>query len=180
MVTVPSSSGWRMTSSTLRGNSGSSSRKSTPLWARETSPGRGIDAAADQAGVGDGVVRRAERPLGDQPGGGIEHAGDGVDLGRLQRFVEGERREDGGQALGQHRLARAGRADHENVVAAGGGDFERALGGLLAAHILEVDGEMLQLAEQLFGRYAKRLALDPPDHRGRSAARCTSSSEATG
>ena len=36
------SSGWRRTSRTLRGNSGSSSRKSRPLWARETSPGRGI------------------------------------------------------------------------------------------------------------------------------------------
>src|SRR5438552_925038 len=42
MHTVPSSSGWRMTSSTLRGNSGSSSKNSTPLWASETSPGRGI------------------------------------------------------------------------------------------------------------------------------------------
>ena len=30
MVTEPSSSGWRITSSTLRWNSGNSSRKSTP------------------------------------------------------------------------------------------------------------------------------------------------------
>ena len=42
MQTVPSSSGWRKTSRTFRGNSGSSSRKSTPLWESETSPGRGI------------------------------------------------------------------------------------------------------------------------------------------
>jgi len=42
MVTRRSSSGWRITSSTLRGNSGSSSRKSTPLWESETSPGRGM------------------------------------------------------------------------------------------------------------------------------------------
>src|ERR1039458_8213615 len=39
MLPVPSSRGWRRTSSTLRGNSGSSSRKSRPLWASETSPG---------------------------------------------------------------------------------------------------------------------------------------------
>ena len=39
-VTVPSSRGWRMASSTSRWNSGSSSRNSTPLWAREISPGR--------------------------------------------------------------------------------------------------------------------------------------------
>lgn len=42
MVTWPSSRGCRKTSRTLRLNSGSSSRKSTPLWARETSPGLGI------------------------------------------------------------------------------------------------------------------------------------------
>src|SRR3989304_2544392 len=43
MVIVPSSTGWRSTSSTSRWNSGSSSRKSTPWWARLISPGRGID-----------------------------------------------------------------------------------------------------------------------------------------
>jgi hypothetical protein len=42
MVTIPSSMGWRSTSSTRRWNSGSSSRKRTPLWARLASPGRGI------------------------------------------------------------------------------------------------------------------------------------------
>ena len=39
--TCPSSNGWRRASSTSLWNSGSSSRKSTPLWAREISPGRG-------------------------------------------------------------------------------------------------------------------------------------------
>ena len=63
-VTDRSSSGWRSISSTLRGNSGSSSRNSTPLCARLTSPGRGVPrAAADQPGVRNGVVRRAERPF---------------------------------------------------------------------------------------------------------------------
>ena len=42
-VTLPSSSGWRSTSSVSRANSGSSSRNSTPLCARLTSPGRGTD-----------------------------------------------------------------------------------------------------------------------------------------
>ena len=41
MVTTPSSSGWRSTSSTLRPNSGSSSRKSTPRCERLISPGLG-------------------------------------------------------------------------------------------------------------------------------------------
>ena len=94
-----------MTSSTLRGNSGNSSRKSRPLCASETSPGRGHDAAADESGVGDGVVGRAEGPLRDEARAGIEHAGDGVNLGGFERFLKGERREDGGQALGQHGFA---------------------------------------------------------------------------
>ena len=38
-VTTPSSSGWRSASRTSRWNSGSSSRKSTPLCARLISPG---------------------------------------------------------------------------------------------------------------------------------------------
>jgi len=42
MVTLPSSRGWRRTSRTFFLNSGSSSRKSTPLWERLTSPGLGI------------------------------------------------------------------------------------------------------------------------------------------
>ena len=40
---MPSSSGWRMTSSVSRRNSGSSSRNSTPRWASEISPGRGVE-----------------------------------------------------------------------------------------------------------------------------------------
>ena len=39
MVMLPSSSGWRIVSSTAGENSGSSSRKSTPLSARLISPG---------------------------------------------------------------------------------------------------------------------------------------------
>jgi hypothetical protein len=41
MYVMPSSSGWRRTSRTWRRHSGRSSRKSTPLWASDTSPGSG-------------------------------------------------------------------------------------------------------------------------------------------
>jgi len=43
---------------------------------------------------------------------------------RLGRF---ERRQDPGQTRRQHRLARAWRADHQQIVAARGGDLQRAL-----------------------------------------------------
>jgi hypothetical protein len=42
IVTVRSSSGWRITSSTCWPNSGSSSRNSTPRWLSVISPGRGL------------------------------------------------------------------------------------------------------------------------------------------
>jgi hypothetical protein len=141
--------------------------------------GTGHDAAADQAGIGDGVMRRAKRPLRDQAGRRIEHSGDGVNLGGLESLFKRERRKDGGQALGQHGFARAGRPDHENVVAARRGHFQRALGRLLAAHIAKVHAEVLQLAEQLLRVDAVGLALDDADDRVFSSSR-TSSSEETG
>ena len=48
-VTTRSSSGWRRASSASRENSGSSSKNSTPLWARLTSPGRGTVPPPDSA-----------------------------------------------------------------------------------------------------------------------------------
>ena len=43
--------------------------------------------------------------------------------------------------------------------------LERPLGRLLPAHVLEVHLEVLQLAEQIFGPYAIRLALNHAHHR---------------
>ena len=100
-------------------------------------PGRG--AAADHAGVGDGVVRGAEGALDDQARSIAQLASDAVDLGDLDGFVEGHGREDRGQRAGQQGLAGAGRSDHEHVVGAGSGDFEGALGVLVAADIGEID-----------------------------------------
>ena len=94
-----------MTSSTLRGKFGQLVEEEQAVVGQRDLAGARHDAAADEAGVGDGVVRRAEGPLRDQAGAGIEHAGDGVNLGGFERFLEGERGQDGGQALGQHGFA---------------------------------------------------------------------------
>ena len=51
-------------------------------------------AAADERDVRDRVMRRAERPLGDQAVPGGEQAGDRVDGRDLERLVEDERRQD--------------------------------------------------------------------------------------
>jgi hypothetical protein len=58
------------------------------------------------------VVRVAERARPQQPAA-LELAGDRVDHRDLERLGRAERRQDAGQALGQHRLAGARRADHE-------------------------------------------------------------------
>ena len=105
-------------------------------------------ASADQAGIGDGVMRGAIGALADEAAAGVEDSGDAVDFGGLERFFESERRQDGGHALGQHGFAGAGRADHQDVVASGAGDFDGALGGLLAADVFEIDQEFLGFVQQ--------------------------------
>ena len=67
--------------------------------------GAGDAAAADQAGVADRVMRGAERARGDQRAAAHE-AEDAVHARRLDRLFERQRRQDGGQALGQHGLSR--------------------------------------------------------------------------
>ena len=63
---------------------------------------RHAHAAADQAGVGNAVVRRAEGALVQQPDAAAQRARDTVDLGGLNRLLEGERRENAREALGDN------------------------------------------------------------------------------
>src|ERR1700737_4237566 len=70
-------------------------------------------------------------------------------LGGLDCLLEGHRWQDRRQALGQHRLARTTRPYHQSVMDAGGGDFERPLGLLLAAYFAEVDVVVAGSSEQI-------------------------------
>ena len=79
-----------------------------------------------------------------------------MDFRRFQRFFKRERRQNGRNALGQHRLARPRRPDHQNVMSAGAGDFKGALGRLLAADVFEIHRKMLRLAQQRFLIYRDR------------------------
>ena len=76
------------------------------------------------------MVGRAEWPVAaDLPI--HERARDAGDHRGFERLGRSERGQDAGQATCQQAFARARRPDHQQVVAPGGGDFERALCRLL-------------------------------------------------
>ena len=84
----PSSSGWRRASRAEGAKAQTSSRKSTPWWARLTSPGRGrrpppTRPAAEIVWWG---ARKGRRMTSGQPG--VEQSGDRVDAGDRDRLVE--------------------------------------------------------------------------------------------
>ena len=56
----------------------------------------------------------------------------------LQCLAFGERRQDARETRSEHRLSRARRPDHQNAMAAGGGDFQRSFRLLLAFHLIEI------------------------------------------
>ena len=79
---------------------------------------------------------------------GFEATHGAVDASGLQALGGGQRRQDGRQSLGQQGFARAGRADHQDVVTAGRGDEQGALGVVLAFHIDEVLVHVGMLGEE--------------------------------
>src|SRR5215467_14868715 len=92
-------------------------------------------------------MRRSEWP-GRNQAALFSQARHGVDFGCLQRFLEFERRQYRRYALGQHRLARTRRPDHQYVVRAGGSDLERPLGMKLAPHFAKVLGVLAEVRQQ--------------------------------
>ncbi len=79
----------------------------------------------------------------------VQEAGDGEDLCRFDRLGKRQVGEDRHEALGEHGLSGAGGADHQEVVPPGGGDLQGALGLLLAADLVEIDGVVETPPEEL-------------------------------
>ncbi len=103
-------------------------------------------AAADQRRHAGRMMRAAERPpVGERAA--FELARDRGDHRDFEQLGRRQRRQDRRQPRRQHRLAGAGRPDHQQIVPAGGGDLERALGALLALDVLEIDERALDLAD---------------------------------
>jgi hypothetical protein len=72
-------------------------------------------AAADQAGIREGVVRGATRSGGHQGGALAGEAGDAREARGLEGLGEGQRRQDGGEPPRQPRRARPRRAQQQDV-----------------------------------------------------------------
>src|SRR5690242_14050129 len=106
-------------------------------------------SAADESGIADGVMRRAKRASADEAAAVFKDSGNAVDTGGFDGFLEGHGRKNGGDALGKHGFAGAGRSDEKDVVAAGAGDFEGALCGLLAVNVAKIDAVLRSFAEGL-------------------------------
>jgi hypothetical protein len=77
----------------------------------------------------------------------LDLAGDGGDHRHLQQFGRRQWRQDRGQLRRQHRFARARRADHQEMMAAGGGELERPLGTFLALDVAQVELCRLRLMD---------------------------------
>ena len=103
-------------------------------------------AAADQRRHAGGMMRGAERAaVGERAA--LDLARHRGDHGHFEQLGRSERRQDGGKPRRQHRLAGAGWPDHQQVMAAGSGDLERAFGALLALDVVEVDQRAAGLAD---------------------------------
>ena len=152
---TPSSSGWRSASSAATGNSPSSSRNRTPLVARLTSPGRRDQLPpptrdtmeAWWCGARNGG-RSTNSPIPNRT------AGRRVDPGHRERLGSGQRRQQPDQAFSQHRLARTGWSDHQEVVTPRRRDFHGASPERLTPHVGQV-GRVRGVAGLRHGRDAR-------------------------
>ena len=107
--------------------------------------GLGAQSAADQRRHAGRMMRRAERPPVGQRAL-LDLARDRRDHRDLEQLGRRERRQDRRQPRRQHRLAGAGRADHQQIVSARRRDLERALRALLALDVLQVERHARRLA----------------------------------
>ena len=146
MVTSPVSSGCRSEFEHRRLKFGKLVEKKHAVMRERDLAGLRAQTAADQRRHAGRVMRRAERPRVGQRAFG-DRARHGCDHRDFEQLGRRERRQDRRQPRGEHRLAGAGRADHQQIVPAGRRDLERALGALLSLDVLQVERRALDLAD---------------------------------
>src|SRR3990172_6470291 len=95
-------------------------------------------SAADEPGVGNGVMRRTVRARRDERLALSQEPHDAVDLGRFNGLVKIHLRQDRRLPPREHGLTRARRAYHDDIVSACGRDLDGALGMFLALDFGEI------------------------------------------
>ncbi len=123
-------------------------------------PRGGRAAAADHPGIADRMVRRAERPRGQERLIGLEPAKRTVDACRTQALGGRQRGQDGRQTAGEHGFSRARRTDHQDIMPPRGRDHQGSFGELLAAHVREIHIVTAQLGEQFIDTRDGRLGFE--------------------
>jgi hypothetical protein len=101
-------------------------------------PRAGDASAAYEACVGDGVVRRPERTVGDESGVCPQERSDAINARHFERLVTGHRWKDGRDCAGEQGFPTAGGAAHDHVVSTSGRHLQCAFHVLLAGDIGEV------------------------------------------
>ncbi len=149
IVTCPSSSGWRSTSNTFRGNSGSSSRKSSPLCASETSPGRGIipppiNPASRLYGAANEMGRCATNPCSES-----STPRPPSDLRRLQRLFKTSGARIDGSRFASIVLPDPGGPIIKMLCPPAARHLQRPARHLLPANVLDVERKVLHLIQQI-------------------------------
>jgi hypothetical protein len=147
-LTEPVSSGWRSESSTGRWNSGELVEEQHAEVRQADLARADLQPAADQRRHRGAVVRRPERTPAANPSA-VQLARDRGDHRHFERLAGLQRRKDAGKTCGEQRLARARRAAHQQIMAAGRGDLERALGDFLALDLGEVGAVVWRLGLDL-------------------------------
>jgi len=109
-------------------------------------------ATADQRDHRAAVVRCTERRAAHHATDRQAHTGRGVHHGRGQRNLGSECGQQTRHALREHRLARAGRPDEQQVMAAGRGNLQSEPRGCLAAHVGEIGRRRFIVDELSVGR----------------------------
>ena len=99
---------------------------------------QGPAASTDQGDDGSLVMRRPEGRTLEQRALGHGAAGGRMDAGHRQRLGGRQRWEQSHEALGEHRLARTRRPDHEEVVTSRRGDLNGAPAQGLTPHVGQV------------------------------------------
>jgi hypothetical protein len=77
----------------------------------------------------------------------LDCTGDRLDHRDFEQFGRRERRQDGRQSCGKHRLAGARRTRHQKIMSTGCGDLERAFRALLSFDVFQIEWARRKLAD---------------------------------